>query len=387
MIRTLLRSLAPARFTIGSYVPGERVVLQRNPSYWLKDDEGNGLPYLDEIVRVIVPDFEAELESFLSGESDSYGVLGRRPGAARAAAGRAELHDTQARPRLWDHLPWVQHEPGGGGDRPALRGPVKLEWFRNTQFRQAVAHSIDKESIIGDVQHGEGYPQWSSVSPAAGDFHNPDVRRYEYDLDRANAILDGLDWTDTDGDGIREDGNGNAIRFKLVTNTSNSVRERVGEIVAQGMTDIGLKVDFELIEFGELVSQLTSSYDWEAMIVGFSGGTDPYSGINFWHSSEALHLWHPNQAQPATEWEAEIDDLYVRGSQELDHDRRVGYYHRAQEVAAENVPVILHDAVGASVRNAQRLRQSHADPVRAVGHTLPVPHGPLRYPERRATFC
>ena len=145
---------------------------------------------------------------------------------------------------------------------------------------------------------------------------------------------------DTNGDGVREDGDGNEIEFTLITNTGNSVRERVGEIISQGTRDIGLNVDYKLVEFGELVFSLTVSYAWEAMIVGFTGGPDPYSGINFWHSSEGLHLWYPYQPQPATDWEAEIDDLYIKGSQELDHEKRVGYYHRAQEVAAENVPVI-----------------------------------------------
>ena len=190
------------------------------------------------------------------------------------------------------------------------------------------------------MQHGLGYPQWSSVSPAAGDFHNPNVRRYEYNLRTANRFLDRLGWVDTDGDGIREDGEGNEIEFSLVTNTGNTERERVASIVRQGMIDIGLGVDYRLVEFGDLVSQLTATYDWETMVIGFTGGPDPYSGIGFWHSGEALHLWHPNQPQPETEWEAEIDELYIRGSQELDHDARVAYYHRAQEVAAENAPVI-----------------------------------------------
>ena len=106
------------------------------------------------------------------------------------------------------------------------------------------------------------------------------------------------------------------------------------------MREIGIGADYTLIEFGDLVSKLTDSYDWEAIIIGFTGGSDPYGGIGFWHSSEDLHLWNPNQDQPATEWEAEIDDLYIMGSQELDRDKRLGYYHRAQEVAAENVPVI-----------------------------------------------
>ena len=232
--------------------------------------------------------------------------------------------------------------------------PEKLEWFRNKQFRQAVAHVIDKDTIIDEVQHGQGYPQWSSISPAAGDFHNPNVRQYDYDIDKANEILDGLGWTDTNGDGIREDGKGNEIGFSLVTNSGNSVRAAVGALVHEGMEEIGIKADYRLIEFSDLVSQLIESYDWEAMIIGFTGGTDPYGGISFWHSSEGLHLWYPNQPSPATEWEAEIDELYIMGSQELDHDKRVGYYQRAQEVAAENVPVIyttLSERLSA-VRNA-----------------------------------
>ena len=328
-------------FTIESYAPGERVVLARNPNYWLTDDEGNRLPYLDEIVHVIVGDLEAELDKFLAGESDSHGVLGEE---------YAQLEPLQEEGNFTIH----RRGPGFGttflgfnvnsGANPATGDPYvaaeKLAWFGNVQFRQAVAHSIDKDTIIAEVQHSLGYPQWSSVSPAAGDFHNPDVRRYEYDLDRANEILDGLGWTDTDGDGTREDGQGNKIEFTLITNEGNSVREEVGRIVRQGMEQIGVSARFELVDFGDLVSQLTGSYDWEAMIIGFTGGPDPYSGISFWHSSEALHLWHPNQPQPATLWEAEMDELYVMGSQELDRDVRVGHYQRAQEVAAENVPVI-----------------------------------------------
>ena len=106
------------------------------------------------------------------------------------------------------------------------------------------------------------------------------------------------------------------------------------------MQEIGLNVDYQLVEFGDLVGQLTASYDWEAMVIGFTGGTDPYSGIGFWHSGESLHLWHPNQPEPATEWEARIDELYVMASRELDRSKRVDLYHQAQQIASDNVPVI-----------------------------------------------
>ena len=328
-------------FTIESYVPGERVVLRRNPGYWLEDDSGNSLPYLDQVVIIIVPDLEAELAKFLSGESESHGVLGEELSRLEPLQEEGNFTIYRRGPTLGTTFMGVNMNPGKNAEtgEPYL-APEKLEWFRNKQFRQAVAHSIDKKTIIEDVQHGLGYPQWASISPAAGDFHNPNVREYEYDLGRSNEILDSIGWTDTDGDGIREDSDGNPIEFSLVTNSGNSVRAKIGAIVHQGLAAMGLKVDYELIDFGDLVSQLTTTYDWEAMVVGFTGSPDPYGSITLWHSGEGLHLWHPNQTEPETDWEAEIDELYVKGSQELDHAARVGYYHRAQEIAAENVPLI-----------------------------------------------
>ncbi len=328
-------------FTIGSYVPGERVVIQRNPDYWLNDEEGNSLPYLDEIVHVIVDDLAAELASFKAGESDVHGVLGEELAELEPLQQDGNFTIHRRGPAFGTTFMGFNMNPGTSADtgEPYL-APEKLKWFQNTEFRQAVAHTVDKSTIIDQVQHGAGYPQWSSISPAAGDFHNPDVRKYEFDLEEANDILDGIGWTDTNGDGIREDDEGNEIAFSLVTNGDNSVRAEVGRLISENMREIGLDVDYTLVEFGELVAQLTATYDWEAMIIGFTGGTDPHGGITFWHSAEGLHLWYPNQPSPATEWEAEIDELYVKASQELDRETRVGYYHRAQALAAENVPVI-----------------------------------------------
>ena len=328
-------------FTIERYDPGDRVVLRRNSEYWLRDGAGNSLPYLDEIVQLIVPDLQTELVKFEDGEADIHGVLGEEFAKLEPLQAEGNFTIYKRGPGFGSTFLAFNMNPGANPDtKEPYVAQNKLKWFQNTQFRQAVAHSVNKDVIIREVQHGLGYPQWSSVSPAAGDFHNPDVRRYEYDIAEANRILDNLGWVDTDGDGVREDDAGNAIAFSLVTNTQNSLRERIGMIIQQNLKDIGIEVDFRLIEFDDLVFRLTGSYEWEAMVVGFGGGTDPHGGIVLWHSSESLHLWHPNQPQPATDWEAEIDDLYVRASQELEHSERVALYHRAQEVAAENMPLI-----------------------------------------------
>ena len=327
-------------FTIGEYTPGERIVYERNPRYWLTDDAGERLPYLDRVIELIVPDLEAELALFRDGTTDFHGVLGEEFALLKPLAEAENFTLHRRGPGFGTTFLTFNQNPGSGDGGEPYVDPVRQRWFATVEFRRAVAHSMDKVAMIDGVEHGLGYPQWSSVSPAAGDFHNPDVRRYPYDLGTANEILDGLGWIDTDGDGIREDGDGNPVSFTLITNDGNSVRAEVTRIVHEGMTAIGLDVEFRLVDFGDLVAQLTTTYDWEAMVIGFTGGPDPYSGIGLWHSGEALHLWHPNQTEPATDWEAEIDELYIEASSELDQETRVEHYRRTQAIAAENVPLI-----------------------------------------------
>ena len=328
-------------FSVAAYEPGERLVLQRNPHYWMTDAVGNRLPYLDEIVHVIVEDLEAELAAFGDRSADVHGVLGAEYAELEPLQEDRNFTIHRRGPRFGTTFLAFNVNPGSDPDtgEPYL-DPVKAGWFANTQFRRAVAHSVDKDTLIGEVHHGQGYPQWSSISPAADDFFNPDVRRYEYDPALANEILDGLGWTDTDGDGVREDSAGNPIEFTLVTSTGNTVRQQTTEVIRRGMEAIGLGVDYTAIEFGELVGRLTVSYDWQTMVIGFTGGPEPHNSINLWHSSGGLHLWHPNQESPATDWEAEIDELFVSAGQELDHAARVAHYHRVQEIVAENVPLV-----------------------------------------------
>ena len=329
-------------FTIERYVPGDRVVLRRNPNYWMTDAEGNSLPYLDSIVHLLVEDVEAELALFEAGETDLHGVTGGEYAGLKPLEeeeGNFVIH--RRGPSFATTFLVLNMNPGSSAESGApYVASEKLAWFSNQQFRHALAHSIDKERIVAEVMDGTGYPQWAAISPAAGDFHNPDVRKYEYDVEAANDILDGLGWTDGDGDGVREDGEGNPIEFSLVTNAGNGARERITMLIAEGLGDIGVKANYQAIEFGDLVGRLTGSYEWEAVVIGLTGGTEPHSGIGVWHSSADLHLWNPNQEEPATDWEARIDELYILGSQELDREKRVEHYHRAQAIVAEQVPLI-----------------------------------------------
>ena len=89
-----------------------------------------------------------------------------------------------------------------------------------------------------------------------------------------------------------------------------------------------------------LVSKLDSTFDWEAIILGLTGGIEPHFGKNVWDSSGQLHMWYPAQKEPATPWEARIDEIYNLGVQELDRDKRKALYDEWQEIVADQLPFI-----------------------------------------------
>ena len=127
------------------------------------------------------------------------------------------------------------------------------------------------------------------------------------------------------GTGSREDGAGNPDRVLTGDqHRQQHVREQeFRRIIKQGLAKIGIKADYELIEFGDLVSRLTSSYDWEATIVGFSDGPDPHSGIDFWHSSETSTCGIRTSPSRRQSGKPILTSFMSEASQELDRAKRV----------------------------------------------------------------
>jgi peptide/nickel transport system substrate-binding protein len=220
------------------------------------------------------------------------------------------------------------------------RTDPRLTWFTDLHFLRAIAHSIDKAALVNTVMHGYGKPAVSYLSPENTQFHDPNLTDYPYDLDRARQLLAEGGYVDRDGDGLLEDRDGTPLEFTLYTNAGNQVREKLCAILKQDWESLGLKVNFKTLDFGLLVEKLDVTFDWDAMVMGFTGSVEPHNGANLLRSSGNLHLWNPNQPQPATAWEAEIDHEVDEGARELDVEKRKGHYWRIQEILHRELPMI-----------------------------------------------
>lgn len=70
--------------------------------------------------------------------------------------------------------------------------------FDDMAFRQAIAHTVDFDTIVNTILEGYAEPGMSFIAPANAAWNNPDVVPAQFDLDEARAILTdaGYTWDD-----------------------------------------------------------------------------------------------------------------------------------------------------------------------------------------------
>lgn len=329
-------------FMLERYVPGQRLYLKRNPHYWRYDAEGNRLPYLNRIIAVWVQSWDAMMLKFKAGETDEYYPLrGADYPILKPLEQRGDFRVYELGPQMGSSF--VVFNQNGGLNpetgKPYI-APHKVKWFSNVKFRQAVAMSIDREGLIKTVYNGLGTPQFGPMNESVGYFYNPNIKPYPHDLRRAAALLAEIGLKDRDGDGVMEDEQGHPVQFTLMTNSGNTIREQTAEIVRKDLESIGMKVDLKYIEFNTLITKMDETFDWEALVMGLTGGTEPHLGANVWRSDARLHMWHPRQEKPATDWEARIDEIFEAGIKEPDRARRKALYDEWQMIVNEQQPFI-----------------------------------------------
>ena len=329
-------------FLLSEYRPGERIVFKRNPFYWKRNEKGESLPYLDGIIMLIIQSPDTAFLKFLDGELDYYGMRGMDYPLLKPMERKGRFTVYNTGPAFSTNFIFFNQNQGTNPQtNEPFVAPEKLKWFTDLNFRKAVAHSIDKKKIIEILMNDIGYEQHSAVSPAQGFYHNPNVRKYPYDLGKAQRILTDAGYLDRDNDGILEDRQGNEIQFNLFTNAGSGERVQIAGIIRHDLESLGMRVNFQQLEFNTIVSKLTGTYDWEAIILGLTGGgADPHFGNNVWRSNGQLHMWYPLQKAPATDWEKRIDDIFIQGVQELDENKRKVLYDEFQMIVSEQLPLI-----------------------------------------------
>jgi peptide/nickel transport system substrate-binding protein len=298
-------------------IAADHIRLKPNPYY------AGPIPYIPALEFHFYPDHPSLFAAFVAGEIDGISTI--LPTDLPIATTRTDLQVFSV----------------------ALSGYVLVEFnlnnpnvlfFQDKSVRQALYYGLDRQGLIDHVVAGEGILAHSLLLPEHWAY-NPDVKKYDYNPQQAQQLLDQAGWQDSNGDGVR-DKNGQPLQFVLNA-VDDATQTALIQRIAEDWAKIGVRAVPTPVTYVGLVGDLLTPRKFDAAVVKWEqfGDPDPYP---LWHSSQA-----EGGARNYTSWRhPEADQIMEKARTILNNEERKALYRQFQEIFAEEAPgVILYHPV------------------------------------------
>jgi len=291
-------------FTIGSYSAEDRAILNKNPHYWMKDDRGVQLPYLDEIQFIFSPDVAGQIEALRGGQVGF--VAGLTSELVDSISGDSNLKVITGPASAFHYVIHMRSDEG----RPSA----------DVRVRKALQLGTDHQGLIDQVRPGlavvgNGTP----VGPAYGDYYldQPPV----YDPEQAKTLL-------------AEAGYADGLTITLYAQQALEV-PAIATVWKEQMKAIGVTVDIQTIPPDVYYSEGDNSW----LVVDF--------GITEWGARATPNAYFNAAYVTDAPWneshwsDPEFDAIVAQINSEMDRAKRIDLYKQAQEIMIERGPVIV----------------------------------------------
>jgi peptide/nickel transport system substrate-binding protein len=247
--------------------------------------------------------------------------------------------------------PWTEVD----GERSSLK--TKHPTLTDPAVRQALALLVDKDSVEKYI-----YGRTGKATPNFID--NPErfrskTTKYEFNVDKANALLDKAGWA-KGADGIRaKDGK----KLKFVYQTSiNQPRQKTQAIVKQACQKAGIDIEVKAVTASVFFSSDVANPDtyphFYTDLQMYNNGPqqpDPEVFLRQFLTAEVASKENKWQGRNITRWQnKEYDELHKAAQLELDPVKRAGMLIKLNEMAVNNqvvIPVVARPVVTAVANN------------------------------------
>jgi peptide/nickel transport system substrate-binding protein len=319
-----------------------RVVLERNPYFWQVDTAGNQLPYIDRLNLGISQDVESLMIDAVSGRLD---IQDRH------------IDSLQNKPTLSRNMQKGNYRLveliGASSQQMQIylnithKDPAMRAMFSNKEFRQALSHGINRAEIIELVYLGQSEPYQTGPRPGHPWYHETLARQFtQYDVAKANEILDRLGYNRRDAQRFRLRPDGQKVFFSVdVIPTLAPDQVDALELVKRHWAAIGVDIKVNTIERA-LYYTRGDSNDHDAATWAGPGGLDPMidprdyfaqhpQGTRYaipwaqWYTSSG------KEGQEPPEHQKKRMQLFDQARGEADLDKRGAIMKQVFDIAAE----------------------------------------------------
>jgi peptide/nickel transport system substrate-binding protein len=292
-------------FKFGSWDRGQRVVLEKNPSYWRYPVK------VDRVIYRPVTEDQARLTELLTGGLDL--IVGTPPDFV------AQL----------ENHPKVTLQKQVGAHVWYLGFNNTKKPFDDKRVRQALNYAVNKEAIVRDVLKGTGAVSKGPVLPGTwGD--EGGLKAFPYDPERAKKLLAeaGLPSGFSTTLWVPESGSGMQSPVAMST------------IIQSNLKAVGVNVTLQTMEWGTFLAKLRTKEQDMFALSWMAGSEDPDLVMYpLLHSSQ----WTPVGPNRAMYKNTRFDEVLAQARLVTDQAKRAELYREAQRLLHDDPPWIFID--------------------------------------------
>ncbi len=219
----------------------------------------------------------------------------------------------------------IQSKPTGSAVRFVFN--LQDDQLKQKELRQAIAYALDRKTIAEKVLGGNEMVGSAGIIPPDSDWYNKDVKQYEYNVEKANKMLDDLGYTKNE-DGMRKD---------LVLNLLVSSNAKNAQLAQAMLKNVGIELNIQQVDTATFTS-LMGENNYDIALTGHIGlSGDP----------DFLRIWFMGQASNAYAARGKVfeNERFIQLAEEqvmtLNEEKRHDLVNEMQDILAEELPTLL----------------------------------------------
>jgi peptide/nickel transport system substrate-binding protein len=296
------KPLGSGPFCLKSWTRGSEINLTRNPHFWLKDKQGNRLPYLDAIKWRIIKDDTARVVALRSGQVE---VI------------------TPVPPAQFNQL---KSSSGVKVGESPLLGTVslflsfKVPALADQKVRQALNYAVDKNGIVKAVLFGHGR---QALSPLFLANFTTEKYGYPYNLDKAKQLMAASKFP-------------NGFTASVTYTGGDSIAQQTLVILKAQWAKIGVTINLKPIEEGVYFSTWSSGKYDMMWVKATNDIFDPAENLHF----EMMGKEGGSDSGWSGYENKSLNKLVLAAEKEMNKAKRTALYDRIQRVYMSTGPQV-----------------------------------------------
>jgi peptide/nickel transport system substrate-binding protein len=228
------------------------ISLIRDSSSFLFDPDN-----IQKLIFKIIPDYKTRIIELKTGSIDLLDNI--KSEDVNELIEEDHLKLVSLRGRDYDYIGWNHRDPGRA---------IPNKFFSSPEIRKAMSYAINRKEIIDSYLGEFGEISKGPVSPMFKLYYDSEGDIYEYNPALAKKILKENDWTDSDNNGILENGS-LEFKFDIYLNSGNPRRSYVAQIVKNNLRAVGVEANIKELETGTFIDGLFNR-EYDAWIAGWT---------------------------------------------------------------------------------------------------------------------